>query len=109
MCGFGNKWHSLWTNVFIELYISEYSIGHAFRPCVGFKYGYHEDKDIPWVLASRSSIWRDEYDMIKKKKIEFLCGTQIRLALAYVLSHECSRSWVFDQDKNSRYGSRSKS
>ena len=25
-------------------------------------------KYIPWVLASRSSIWREEYDMIKKKK-----------------------------------------
>ena len=43
----------------------EYSIGYACSLCVGFKYGCHEDKDIPWVLASRSLSWRQEYDMIK--------------------------------------------
>ena len=52
----------------LSFYMKEYSIGNACSPYVGFKYGCHEDKDIPWVLASRSSIWRDEYDMIKKKK-----------------------------------------
>ena len=51
---------------------------YSCSPCVGFNYGYHEDKNIPWVLVSTSSILKEEYDMIKNKKIkmEFLCGTQ---------------------------------
>jgi hypothetical protein len=48
--------------------MKKYSIGSTCSPCVGFKYGCHEDKDIPTVLASRSSILRYIYDMIKKKK-----------------------------------------
>jgi hypothetical protein len=37
MCGFGNWWHSLWTNGCIELYLKDLSIGFSWSPCVGFK------------------------------------------------------------------------
>ena len=36
MCGFGNWWQSLWTNVCIELYLKDLSICNACRPYVGF-------------------------------------------------------------------------
>ena len=58
--------------------MKEYSIGTSCIPCVGFKYGCHEDKDIPCVLASRSSILKIYmwYDQEEEMKMEFLCGTQ---------------------------------
>ena len=37
MCGFGNWWHSLWTNGCIELYLKDLSIGSSWSPCVAFK------------------------------------------------------------------------
>ena len=42
------------------------------------------------ILASRSSIWRDKkwYYQEEENNMEFLCGTQISHALAYVLSIE---------------------
>ena len=64
--------------------MKEYSIGNACSPCVGFKYGCHEDKDIYCILASRSSIRREESHMIKILIVGF-------------------------QEKNSRYGSKSAS
>ena len=64
--------------------MKEYSIVVACGPCVGFKYGCHEDKDISYILASRSSIRREESHMVKILSIEF-------------------------QEKNSRYGSKSAS
>ena len=78
--------------------MKEYSIGTTCSPCVGFKYGCHEDKDIPWVLASRSSIWRHICDMIKKKKWRWSSYVELNIshALAYVISNEWSRSWVLD-------------
>jgi hypothetical protein len=42
-----------------------YSIGISYSSWFGFKCGFHEDKDIPLVMASRSSISRQEYYMIK--------------------------------------------
>ena len=61
--------------------MKEYSIVVACGPCVGFKYGCHEDKDIPCILASRSSIRREESHMLS----------------------------VGFEEKNSRYGSKSAS
>jgi hypothetical protein len=34
---FGNWWQFLWTNIFIEFCLKEYSIGFAWSPFVGFK------------------------------------------------------------------------
>jgi hypothetical protein len=67
--------------VFFEFYMKEYFIGITWRLCVGFKCGCHEDRDITYVLALKSLIWREEYDTIK-----------------------ISRVWF--QDKNSRCGSK---
>jgi hypothetical protein len=47
------------------------SIGNSRIICVEFKCGCHEDKDIPWVLASRSSIPREKYYMIKILEVQF--------------------------------------
>ena len=78
--------------------MKEYSIGSTCTPCVGFKYGCHEDKGIPCVLASRSSVWRYICDMIKKKKWRWSSYVELNIshALAYGLSNEWSRSWVLD-------------
>ena len=78
--------------------MKEYSIGTTCSPCVGFKYGCHEDKGIPCVLASRSSVWRYICDMIKKKKWRWSSYVELNIshALAYVLSNGWSRSWVND-------------
>jgi hypothetical protein len=44
--------------------MKKYSISNVCSPCVGFKYGFHDDKDITWVLTSRS--W--EFDF--KRRIQ---------------------------------------
>ena len=64
--------------------MKEYSIVVACGPCVGFKYGCHEDQDISCILASRSSIRREESHMIKILSVGF-------------------------EEKNSRYGYKSAS
>ena len=78
--------------------MKEYSIGCAWRSCVGFKYGCHEDKRYTLsigikIMDLKRTIW---YDQEEEMKMNFLCGTQISHALAYVLSHGGSRSWGFD-------------
>ena len=65
MCGFGNEWQSLWTNVFIEFHMKEYFIGCAWRSCVEFKYGCHEDKIYTLsigikIINLKRRIWYDQ-------------------------------------------------
>ena len=45
------------------------------------------------IIDLKRIIW---YDQEEEMKMEFLCGTQLSHALAYVLSNEWSRSWVVD-------------
>ena len=111
--------------------MKKYSIGISCSPYVGFKYGCHEDKDIHCVLGIKiiilkRIIWYDQDngmewsscvelkiiilkrtiwdDQVKEMKMEFLCGTHCCHALAFVWSIGWSRSWEFDQEKNSSYG-----
>ena len=75
--------------------MKEYSIGTTCSPCVGFKYGCHEDKGIPCVLASRSSVWRYICDMIKKKKWRW--SSYVELNISHALSYVSMRrykDWV---------------
>ena len=71
----------------------------------------HEDNDIGWILASRSLIWRDEYDMINEKNDDGVLVWNSNKPCSSL----CFKPWrikilsVWFQEKNSTYGSKSRS
>ena len=54
--------------------MKEYSIGTTCSPCVGFKYGCHEDKCIPCVLDQEHRMRRYKVEL-DKFKMSILSGS----------------------------------
>jgi hypothetical protein len=87
----------------------EYFIGVRGRPCVGLKCGFHENKDISSGLTSRSSDWRKESDMIKKKNVDGVHMWNSIYPYSSLCVNQCMINFlrVWFKEKNSKYSSKS--